>query len=37
VVLYDSGEPPVSRALIVLDAVTGERVGEPYVEDIDRV
>ena len=37
VVVYDSGEPPVSRALIVLDAVTGERVGEPYVEDIDRV
>ena len=34
VVLYDSAEPPAQRALIVLDGVTGERVGEPYVEDI---
>ena len=36
VVVYDSGEPPVQRALIVLDAVTGERIGEPYVEDIEK-
>lgn len=37
VVVYDSGEPPASRALIVVDAVTGERVGEPYVEEIETV
>ena len=37
VVVYDAGEPPSQRALIVLDAVTGERVGEPYVEDIGQV
>lgn len=37
VVVYDSGEPPAQRALIVLDAVTGARVGEPYVEDIQVV
>jgi hypothetical protein len=36
VVVYDSGEPPAKRALIVLDAVTGSRVGEPYVEDIGK-
>jgi hypothetical protein len=34
VVVYDSGEPPSQRALIVLDAVNGDRVGDPYVEDI---
>jgi hypothetical protein len=37
VVVYDSGEPPTQRALIVLDAVTGQRVGEPYVEEIAKV
>ena len=37
VVVYDSGEPPIKRALIVLDAVTGERVEEPYVEDLETV
>lgn len=37
VVVYDAGEPPWQRALIVLDAVTGERVAEPYVEDIGQV
>jgi hypothetical protein len=37
VVVYESGEPPAQRALIVLDAVTGERVAEPYVEDIETV
>ena len=36
VVVYDPGEPPSQRALIVIDAVSGERVGEPYVEDIVR-
>ncbi len=35
VVVYDSGEPPSQRALIVLDAVTAERVGEPFVEDLE--
>ena len=34
VVVYDPGEPPSQRALIVVDAVTGDRVGQPYVEDI---
>jgi hypothetical protein len=34
VVLYDSTEPPAQRALIVIDGVSGETVGEPYVEDI---
>jgi hypothetical protein len=34
VVVYDASDPPSQRALIVLDAVTGQRVGEPYVEDI---
>jgi hypothetical protein len=37
VVVYDAGEPPAQRALIVLDAVNGERVGEPYVEDIQEI
>lgn len=37
VVVYDAGEPPAQRALIVLDAVTGERLGEPYVEEIPKV
>ena len=34
VVVYDSGEPPSQRALLVLDAVTGDRIGDPYVEDL---
>ena len=34
VVLYDSAEPPGQRALSVIDGVTGQRVGEPYVEQI---
>lgn len=37
VVVYDAGEPPAQRALIVLDAVTGRRVDDPYVEDIPNV
>jgi hypothetical protein len=36
-VVYDAGEPPAQRALIVLDAVTGGRVAEPYVEEIETV
>lgn len=37
VVVYDAGEPPARRALIVIDAVTGGRVDDPYVEDIPNV
>ena len=37
VVVYDAGEPPARRALVVLDAVTGVRVDDPYVEDIPNV
>ncbi len=32
VVLYSASEPPDSRGLVVVDAVTGEVVEEPYVE-----
>lgn len=32
VILYSAVEPPDQRALVTLDAVTGELVGEPYVE-----
>lgn len=34
VVLYDAGEPPAKRALVIVDGVSGERIGDPYVEDI---
>jgi hypothetical protein len=34
VILYDAGNPPASRALIVVDAVDGRTVGEPYVEEL---
>ena len=34
VVVYDPGQPPAQRALILVDAVSGERVGEPYVETL---
>jgi hypothetical protein len=37
VVVYDAAEPPAQRALIVVDAVTGERVGDPYIEEIATV
>ena len=37
VVVYESSDPPSQRALIVVDAVTGERVGEPYVEEIGAI
>ena len=32
VVMYDSSEPPGARALVVVDGVSGELVGEPYTE-----
>ncbi len=34
VVLYSATEPPDQRALVVIDAVSGEVVEEPYVEDV---
>lgn len=34
VVLYAAAEPPDQRALVVVDSVTGEVVGSPYVEEI---
>jgi len=37
VVMYSAAEPPDQRALVVVDAVTGEIVGRAYVEDIDSV
>ena len=37
VVLYSAEEPPDRRALVVVNAVTGEVVEEPYVEDVEGV
>jgi hypothetical protein len=37
VVLYAATEPPDQRALVVVDAVTGEIVETPYVESITPV
>jgi len=37
VVLYSAVEPPDARALVVVDAVTGEVVETPYVEPIDPI
>jgi hypothetical protein len=37
VVLYSANEPPDRRALVVVDAVTGEVAEEPYVEDVPEV
>ena len=34
VVLYSATEPPDRRALVVVDAVSGDVDGDPYVEDI---
>jgi hypothetical protein len=34
VLLYSASEPPDQRALVVVDAVTGEIVETPYVEDV---
>ena len=34
VVLYSAAEPPDRRALVVVDAVSGAVVEEPYMEDI---
>ncbi len=37
VVLYSASEPPDQRALVVVDAVTGEVAEDPYVEDVPAV
>lgn len=37
VVLYSATEPPDRRALVVVDAVTGDIVETPYVESIEPV
>lgn len=34
VILYSATEPPDRRALVTIDAVTGERVGTPYAEHL---
>jgi hypothetical protein len=35
VILYSAEEPPDQRALVVVDAVSGELAEEPYVEQIE--
>lgn len=37
VVLYSAEEPPAQRALVVVDAVSGEVAETPYVEDVEGV
>jgi hypothetical protein len=37
VVLYSAEEPPEQRALVVVDAITGEVVEEPYVEQVEGI
>ncbi|MFP5332565.1 MAG: hypothetical protein ACLGHX_09455 [Acidimicrobiia bacterium] len=37
VVMYSADEPPSRRALVQFDAVSGERVELPYVEDVPPV
>jgi hypothetical protein len=34
VILYDAANPPAQRALIVVDAVDGQTVGEAYIEEL---
>jgi len=34
VIMYDAEEPPVNRALVVLDAVHTTVIGDPYVEPV---
>jgi hypothetical protein len=35
--MYSATEPPDQRALVVVDAVSGEVVEPPYVEDVTAV
>jgi hypothetical protein len=37
VILYSAEDPPDRRALVVIDAVDGSVVGEPYVEQVEGV
>lgn len=37
VVLYSASEPPDQRALVVVDAVSGEIVEDPYAESISSI
>jgi len=37
IVLYSAEEPPDQRALVVVDAVSGEVAEEPYVEAVEAV
>lgn len=37
VLVYSAAEPPDQRALVVVDAVTGEILETPYVEDVGPV
>jgi hypothetical protein len=37
VVLYSASEPPDQRALVIVDAVSGEIAEEPYVEPVEEV
>ncbi|HWL50714.1 MAG TPA: hypothetical protein VNT92_12620 [Acidimicrobiia bacterium] len=37
VVLYSAEEPPDQRALVIVDAVSGEVAEEPYVEPVEAV
>jgi hypothetical protein len=37
VVVYSAEEPPEQRALVIVDALGGELVGDPYVEDLEAV
>ncbi len=37
VVLYSAAEPPDQRALVVVDATSGEVVDQPYVEAVEGV
>lgn len=37
VVVYSASEPPDARGLVVVDAITGEVVEEPYYEPIEPV
>ncbi len=34
VIMYSADEPPTQRALVQLDAVSGEQTAETYVEDV---
>ena len=37
VVLYSASEPPDQRAMVIVDAVSGEIAEEPYVEEVPPV